>query len=149
MNLNKVIIAGRTTKKPEVRSTPQGQSVSSFSIATSRTWTGKDGKKQEQTEFINIVFWGKQAEVIAQYVEKGQVLLIEGRLQTRKWQDKTGQVRYATEVIGENFQFGERAKNSGGYEKSQRSAKRDDAPDIEDITEGEEDVEIRAEDIPF
>ncbi len=106
MNLNKVIIVGRTTKKPELKKTQAGQSVTSFSLATSLTYTDKAGAKKEDTEFHNVVFWGKSAEIICQYVEKGSLLLIEGRLRTRSWEDKNGGKRYTTEIMGEKFQFG-------------------------------------------
>lgn len=117
MNINKVFIAGRITAKPEIRSTPGGQAVTTFSVAVNRSWTTKEGKKQEDAQFFNVVFWGKQAEVIVQYVEKGQVIFVEGRLQNREW-EKDGEKRRTTEIVGERFQFGAKAKGD----------KKDEAP---------------------
>src|SRR3989344_7166917 len=112
MNLNKVFLIGRLTADPVLRSTPSGQSVGSFSVATNRTWTDKSGAKQESAEFHNIVVWGRQAELASQYLKKGAMALIEGRLQTRSWQNKEGQNVKTTEVIAERIQFGPRAMGS-------------------------------------
>lgn len=118
MNLNKVIIAGRVTKKPELKALPSGMEVASFSIATNLKFKNKDtGEDRESVEYHNIVFFGKQAITIAQYVEQGQVLLVEGRLQTRSWEGADGKKLYKTEIIGAIFQFGQRAgegKSEGG-----------------------------------
>lgn len=110
MNLNKVFICGRLTKDPVLRATPAGQSVASFSLATNKMWTGKDGQKQEQTEFHNIVVWGKTAETAAKFLIKGQECLVEGRLQTRSWDDKQGQKRTTTEIVADFVQFGQKPK---------------------------------------
>lgn len=110
MNLNKVILIGRTTEKPALKQTQSGFDVSSFSLATSRVWSDKQGQKQEETEFHRIVVWGKTAMTVAQYVEKGQLLMVEGRLQTRQWEDKGGVKKYSTEIIAERVQFGPRAQ---------------------------------------
>jgi single-strand DNA-binding protein len=114
MNLNRVIIAGRLTADPQLRSTTAGQSVGTFGVATSRTWTDKSNQKQEQTEFHNIVVWGRQAELCAQYLKKGALVLIEGRLQTRSWEDQQGGKRKTTEIIAEAVQFGPRQDGGGG-----------------------------------
>ncbi len=103
MNYNRAIISGRTTKKPELKTTPNGIKVTTFSIATSEKY-----KEEEKTEFHNIVAFGKTAEIIAQYVEKGQLLLVEGKLSTSSW-EKDGQKFYKTDVICEKFQFGPKA----------------------------------------
>lgn len=108
MNLNRVIIAGRLTADPQLRNTTGGQSVATFGLATSRSWTDKAGQKQEQTEFHNVVVWGRQGELAAQYLKKGALALVEGRLQTRSWQDQQGQNRKTTEVVAEAVQFGPR-----------------------------------------
>ncbi len=108
MNLNKVFIAGRLTADPQLRTTPAGQSVVSFALATNRNWTDKAGAKQESTEYHNIVVWGKQAEIASQYLTKGSLVLVEGRLQTRSWNDKQGQARKTTEIVCERLQFGPR-----------------------------------------
>jgi single-strand DNA-binding protein len=101
-SLNKVQLIGNTTAAPEVRETPNGQKVANFSIATNRSWKDAAGMKQEQTEFHNIVVWGRLAEIVEQYVGKGKKIYIEGRLQTRNWEDQAGQKRYKTEVVAEN-----------------------------------------------
>src|SRR5512141_2709221 len=100
MNLNKVLILGRVTADPQLRTTTSGTSVASFSVATNRVWKGKDGK-QEETEFHNIVAWGRTAEIASQFLKKGAMVYVEGRLQTRSWQDKQGQNRKTTEIICE------------------------------------------------
>jgi len=112
MNCNLVILVGRTTEKPEIKSIQSGKSVTSFSLATHRIWKDKQGKKNEDSEFHRIVAWGKTAELVAQYVEKGQIILIEGRLQTRIWEGKDGHKNYTTEVIAERVQFGPRPQAS-------------------------------------
>ncbi len=106
MNVNKVFICGRLTKKPELKSTTSGQKVSSFSMATSSVYIDKAGVKQENTEFHNIVAWGKTAETICGYMDKGSLMFVEGRLATRSWDDKNGTKRYSTEIICERVQFG-------------------------------------------
>lgn len=121
--VNKVILVGNLGRDPEVRSTPSGQNVATFSIATNRKWRDRDGNKQEQTEWHNIVCWGRQAEVAGQYLTKGRQIFVEGRLQTRSWDDKqTGEKKYMTEVICDNFQMlgqrgdfeGNRGSGGGG-----------------------------------
>lgn len=104
-SINQVTILGNLTKDPVLKYTPSGSAVINFSMATNRTWIDKaSGEKKEDVQFHNIVFWGKSAEVISQYVMKGHALLIQGRLQTRSWDDKnTGTKRYTTEIIGDNF----------------------------------------------
>lgn len=106
MNLNKVIVLGRVTADPELKKTPGGNSVASFSIATNRVWTDKSGAKQDETEFHRIVAWGRTAEVVSQYSQKGALLLVEGRLKTRTWEDKQGVKKYSTEIIAESIQLG-------------------------------------------
>ncbi len=104
--VNKVILVGNLGRDPEVRSTPSGQPVATFSIATNRKWRDRDGNRQEQTEWHNIVCWGRQAEIAGQYLTKGRQIFVEGRLQTRSWEDKqSGEKKYRTEVICDNFQM--------------------------------------------
>jgi single-strand DNA-binding protein len=104
--LNKVFLIGNLGRDPEVRSTQSGQPVASFSLATSRRWRDREGNRQEHTEWHNIVCWGKQAEIAGQYLTKGKQIFVEGRLQTRSWDDRnTGEKRYKTEVICDNFQM--------------------------------------------
>jgi len=105
MYLNKATIIGNLTRDPELKALPSGQNVVNFSVATNRVWKDKEGAKQEQAEFHNVVAFGKQAETIAQYMKKGSQILVEGRLQTRSW-EADGVKKYATEIILEQFQFG-------------------------------------------
>jgi len=113
MNVNKVIIVGRLTRDPEKKAIPSGQTVTNFSVATSTKWKGQDGQQNEKTEFHNIVAWGKRGEVIAQYMTKGQEIFVEGRLETRNWDDQeSGKKMYRTEIILDNFEFG--SKPNGG-----------------------------------
>jgi single-strand DNA-binding protein len=99
MDLNKVQIIGNSTREIELRTTPNGMNVTSFSIATNRNWTDGNGMRQEQTEFHNVVLWNKLAEIAAQYLTKGQKVYIEGRLQTRSWEAQDGSKRYSTEIV--------------------------------------------------
>jgi single-strand DNA-binding protein len=117
--VNKVILIGNLGRDPEVRSTPSGQPVASFTLATSRRWRDKSGQKQEQTEWHQIVVWGKQAEIAGQYLTKGKQIYLEGRLQTRSWDDRqTGEKRYRTEVVCDNFQMlGSRGGGGGDFEQ--------------------------------
>ena len=108
MNLNKVFILGNLTRDPELRQTQGGQNVCSFGVATNRRFTDKSGMKQEQVDFHNLVAWGRQAEIIAQYLHKGSMVLVEGRLQTRSWQDAQGTKHWKTEVIVDQMQLGPR-----------------------------------------
>lgn len=104
--VNKVILIGNLGRDPEMRSLPSGQAVATFSIATNRRWKDKSGDKQEQTEWHNIVVFGRQAEVAGQYLTKGKQIYLEGRLQTRSWDDKqSGEKKYRTEIVCENFQM--------------------------------------------
>lgn len=116
MNLNKIFLVGRVTAKPELKSTPGGSLVVAFGVATNNIWTDKNGKKQEEVTFHNVVFWGRTAETIAQYVDKGQEILVEGRVVTRSWEDRQGQKRQRTEVVGERFQFGQRPQGTAPRE---------------------------------
>jgi single-strand DNA-binding protein len=121
--VNKVILVGNLGRDPEVRSTPGGQRVANFSVATSRAWTSQDGQKQEKTEWHNIVAWGKLADICERYLTKGKQIYIEGRLETRSWQDKeSGQTKYRTEVICETMQMLGRAgaDRNGDYESGPR-----------------------------
>lgn len=112
MNINKVIVAGRATEQPALKNTPSGAAVTSFTIATNRSYKDQQGQKVEETEFVKVVLWGKVAEIAAQYLQKGQEALVIGRLKTRSWQDQSGQKKYVTEVIGEDFQLGQKPQNS-------------------------------------
>ncbi len=105
MSVNKVILLGRLGQNPEVKYTPSGSAVANFSVATNEAWNDKSGQKQERTEWHRVVVWGKTAELCAQYLTKGRQVYLEGRLQTRQWQDKDGQTKYTTEVQATTVQF--------------------------------------------
>ncbi|MDD5738769.1 MAG: single-stranded DNA-binding protein [Candidatus Pacebacteria bacterium] len=113
MFLNKAIIFGNLTRDPERKSLPSGMAVVSLGVATNRVYIS-NGQKQEEVEFHNVVAFGKQAEVIAQYLKKGSSLLVEGRLKTRNWQDQQGQKHYKTEIIADRVQFGPRSSGQSG-----------------------------------
>ena len=114
--VNKVILIGRLGQDPDVRSTPSGQPVTEFSLATNRKYSDRDGNRQEETEWHRIKCWGRQAEIAGQYLTKGKLIFVEGRLQTRSWDDKkTGEKRYKTEIVCQNFQMlGARGEFDGG-----------------------------------
>ncbi len=113
--INKVILVGNLGRDPEVRTTTSGHPVANFSVATSRRWKDRDGNRQEHTEWHNVVCFGRQAEVAGQYLTRGKQVYVEGRLQTRSWDDKnTGEKKYRTEIICDNFQMLGRRGDSGG-----------------------------------
>jgi len=112
-SLNKVQLIGNLTQDPEVRQTPGGQNVCSIGVATNRRWTDSSGQRQEKAEFHNIVFWGKLAEIVGQYLKKGSKIYVEGRLETRNWEAQDGTKRYRTEVIAESMIMLD-SKGSGG-----------------------------------
>ncbi len=129
-SVNKVILIGNLGRDPELKSLPSGQPVANFSIATSEKWKDKStGETKEQTEWHNIIMFGKLAEIAGQYLKKGSSVFIEGRLQTRKWQDKTGQDRYTTEIIANEMKMlGSRGDQSGSQPAQQpRSQSNQDA----------------------
>src|SRR3990167_4405750 len=150
MNLNKAMLIGNVTRQPEVRTAPGGQSVCSFGLATNRRYTDKEGVKQDQAEFHNIVAWGKLAEICGQYLTKGKKIYAEGRLQTRKWQAQDGSEKQRTEIVLESMQMLDRAggTSAGSAQQThQESASEVVAP--EPGTQGEEDEGIKVEAIPF
>jgi single-strand DNA-binding protein len=113
MNLNKVYLIGRVTNNLEIKNTQTGQTVCKFGLATNRVWIDRNtSQKQEKAEFHNIVMWGKMAENASKYLNKGSLVMIEGRLQTSNWQDQSGNKKYKTEIIAENMQLGPRAPGS-------------------------------------
>jgi single-strand DNA-binding protein len=129
-SLNKVMLIGNLGKDPEVRFTTSGQGVASFSLATTEKYKNKSGEWEEKTEWHNIVFWGRQAEICGEYLSKGKTVYVEGRLQTRKWQDKDGRDRYTTEIVGDRMQMlspkGEGGKGGGGRGGNEPTAAYDD-----------------------
>ncbi len=148
MNLNKVFLVGRVATDIEMRTTPSGQSVCTFSLATNRVWKDKSGQKKEESQFHRIVLWTRLAEIASQFLTKGALVLIEGRIQNRSWEDKSGVKKYTTEIIGEAMQLG--PKSSGmntNQAKSFPSPKK--AVEEEDIPIIEDGDEINVKDIPF
>jgi single-strand DNA-binding protein len=166
MSLNKVLLIGNLTRDPELRSTPSGQSVATFSIATNRVWKDQQsGEKKEAVEFHNIVVWRRLAEIAGQYLRKGSKIFLEGRLQTRSWQDQSGTKKYMTEIIAENMQMLDR-KPQGGNNAPYQSAPAPSGPsaaapsaasqplpaqpeEIPTIQIDENQDEVKIEDIPF
>lgn len=149
-SLNKAMIIGNLTRDPELKQIASGQSVCSFGVATSRNWKDASGNKQEQTEFHNIVAWGKLAEICGQYLVKGKKVYVEGRLQTRDWEGQDGVKRYRTEIICENMVMlgapgGAPGPSSGFPSKPSASS----APVMQDDPGASPDDEIKVEDIPF
>jgi single-strand DNA-binding protein len=115
-SINKAILIGNLGKDPELRYTPSGKAVASFSIATSEKWKNQSGDLQESTEWHNIVLWGRQAEIAKEYLSKGSPVYIEGRIQTRNYDDKNGVKRYITEIVGQKIQFlGRKGDSSSDY----------------------------------
>ena len=152
MNLNKVIIIGRIVRDPQVKVMTNGNSVVNVDIATSRVWYDKDKQKQEEAEYHKTVAYGKTADVMGQYLTKGQLLAIEGRLKTRSW-EKDGIKRYSTEVIIEKMQMGPKAQAKPGAEKIEtvqvepENIKKEPAEDLPPLEE--EPGEMKADTIPF
>ncbi len=150
MYLNKAIVIGNLTRDPELKSLPSGIKVCSFSLATNRVWKDKNGARQEAADYHNVVVFGRQAETVAQYMKKGSSILVEGRMQTRSWDDKTsGEKKYRTEIIADRTQFGPRGGEGGGAPKTSAPAKENDkkGEELDSIEYPEED--INPEDIPF
>jgi single-strand DNA-binding protein len=120
MSVNKVILVGRLGRDPETRYTGGGQAVANFSVATDESYKDKNGERQKRTEWHKIVVWGKQAEIAQQYLKKGSLIFIEGRIQSREWQDKEGQKRTSFEIVANNFRMlggrseGAAAASAGG-----------------------------------
>ncbi len=152
MYLNKAIVIGNLTRDPELKSLPSGIKVCTFSLATNRVWKDANGARQESTDYHNVVVFGRQAETVAQYMKKGSSMLVEGRMQTRSWDDKnTGEKKYRTEIVADKTQFGPKGggtgtnTSGGGQSSPQAKAPSNDEPD--EIEYPEED--INPEDIPF
>ena len=163
MNVNKVILVGRLTRDPDMRTTTSGQQVATLSMATNNCWTDKRGTRQERTEFHTVILWGRLAEIAGQYLTKGQECFVEGRLQTREYTAKDNTQRRVTEVVGETMQLGSRAQ---GGAQGQGGAPRASAPaaaaapaaasknapveeEIPTINLDDERDEIKIEDVPF
>jgi len=154
MYINKAILYGNLTRDPEMKALPSGAQVTNFSIATNRTYKDKNGTKQESTDYHNIVTFGRQAEIVKQYMKKGSGILVEGRLTTRSWDGPDGKKNYRTEVIADSVQFGPKGgtTSEGGYSGGGAAA----APKKESASENEgpatidyPEEDINPEDIPF
>lgn len=155
MYLNKVQLYGNLTRDPEMKALPGGQNVANFSIATNRVYKDKEGQKKEQTEFHNVVAFGRTADLIGQYMKKGRPIYVDGRIQTRSW-EKDGVKQYRTEIVVENFQFGASAgggQGGGGYDGGSRSSGASEGAQSSPADSGDAiqypDEEINPEDIPF
>ncbi len=151
MYLNKVLLYGNLTRDPEIRALPSGQQVANFSIATNRVYKDKEGRKQEVVEYHNVVAFGRSAELIGQYMKKGRPLFVEGRLQTRSW-ESDGRKNYRTEIVIDNFQFGDGGRSDGGTntpstQSASKPTQSKDSAGGETIQYPDED--INPEDIPF
>ncbi|KKR03846.1 MAG: Single-stranded DNA-binding protein [Parcubacteria group bacterium GW2011_GWF2_39_13b] len=154
MNFNKAIVLGRLTRDPEQRALPSGQAVVNFSIATSRFYKDNSGAKQTSTDFHNIVAFGKLADICARYLKKGGLVLVEGRIQTRSWQDKDNNRRSRTEIVMESMQLGPKSGAGSFSQPSAASAQKpspaDDIPVIDHETPvADEPEEINVDNIPF
>ncbi|MBI2674513.1 MAG: single-stranded DNA-binding protein [Candidatus Yanofskybacteria bacterium] len=179
MNLNKIFLIGNLTQDPEMRSTQTGQTVTTLNMATNRAWTDKNGEKQTAAEFHRVVAWGRLGEIVNQYLKKGGLVMIEGRIQTRSWTDQNNIKRYTTEIVAEGLQLGPRMGNANATVSdiqpnrvSPTPVKDDDIPiidandpvssgvDSERNREGsqrasvsygieEDEVKIKEEDLPF
>ncbi len=162
MNLNKVFILGNLTRDPEKRNLPSGNLVVSFGIATNRFYTPQGGEKRQETEFHNVTIFGRLAEIASQYLQKGSLVLIEGRLRTRSWQDSSGVKHFRTEIIAENLQLGPRTvanvqTGEVNFKKEpavKDTAKNEDIPIIEEKSpetnpKNEDTEEIDVKEIPF
>jgi single-strand DNA-binding protein len=153
MYINKAFLFGNLTRDPELRAMPSGMNVASFSVATNRTFKDRDGKKQEQVDFHNVVVFGRQADIVHQYLKKGSSVFVEGRIQNRSWDDKaTGEKKYRTEVVADSVQFG--PKSAGGSSVGGVAPTHDDdhgadqsVPSGQGIEYPKED--INPDDIPF
>lgn len=152
MYLNKALIIGNLTRDPELKALPSGIKVCTFSVATNRVWKDKNGAKQESADYHNVVVFGRQAETVAQYMKKGSQVMVEGRMQTRSWDDQaTGTKKYRTEIIADRVQFG---SSNGGVSRPANQDNQSAAPVSEEADGNLDTIEypeeqINIEDIPF
>lgn len=154
-DFNQAIIMGNLTRDPELRTTPNGQSVASFAVATNRSWSGGDGERHDAVEYHEVVAWGKLAELVSNYLSKGRRVLVVGRLQTRNWEAQDGGKRQKTEIIASDINFVDRAGSSDSdtaatgeasqEPKATKTTKKKEDVVIEDLGDGE----INLDDIPF
>jgi len=148
MSVNKAILVGRLGRDPETRYTGGGQAVANFSVATDHSYKDRNGERQKKTEWHKIVAWGKLAEIVQQYLKKGSLVYIEGRIETREWQDKEGQKRYSTEIIASEMKMlGSKGDGGGGAYGTPRSTEQE--PMGGEESGAHSGPEISDEDIPF
>lgn len=148
MNLNKVILIGNLTSDPELRSTPSGQPVCNFRMATNRVWTDRNSnQKQQEAEYHTVVAWGRLAEIASQFLTKGSLTMIEGRLRTRSWQDSAGNKRFRTEIVAQNLQLGPKGQKTlpTTSEGASSAQSQEEIPVIEE--EGGDEIDVK--DIPL
>lgn len=144
MNLNKAMILGNLTRDPESKTTPSGQTVTTFGIATNRFYFDQQKQRQQKVEFHNVVAWGRLGEICAQYLKRGQLAFVEGRIETRTWEAQDGTKKFRTEIIAENMQMGPKTGGgvpSAGGGHASHSPAEEEVPIVED--------EIQVKDIPF
>lgn len=156
MNLNKAMIIGNLTRDPELKSTPSGQNVVSFSVATNLVWNDQSGNQQKKVEFHNVIAWRKLAEICAKYLNKGSKVYIEGRLQTTDWTGNDGVKRYRTEIVADNMimldnkgQSSGPTQNYNNQNQSNQSQGNKQEEEVIEIPEEPSEDEIKVEDIPF
>ena len=142
--INKVILVGNLGRDAELRYTPGGAAVATLNLATTETWNDKEGQRQEKTEWHRVILWGKQAETLNQYLQKGKQIYIEGRLQTRQWDDKDGNKRYTTEVRGDRVVLLSGGGGGGGGQRQQTRGESTSHPEPMDVG-----PELSEDDIPF
>lgn len=153
MYINKAMVYGNLTRDPELKSLPSGNAVTSFSLATNRIWNDQSGQRQESTDYHNIVVFGRQAETVAQYLKRGSSAFVEGRMQTRSW-EQDGQKRYRTEIVADRVQFGPKG-GGGGFSQSAEGGEGPSPAPKQKGTEPKEDAieypdeEVNPDDIPF
>lgn len=149
MNLNRAQLIGNLTRDPETRTTPNGQTVSSFGVATSSQWKDASGQKQERVEFHNVVAWGKLADICQQYLGKGRKVFVEGRIQTREWQGTDGVKKNRTEIVAENMIMLDKAPAGQGGANAAWTPKAAPSADMPAMASAPAEEEIKVEDIPF
>ena len=167
MNLNKVFLIGRLTQDPDSRSTPSGQNVATIKMATNRVWKDPSGQRKDATEYHIVIAWGRLADIATQYLKKGGLVMIEGRIQTRNWIDQSGVKKYITEIVAESLQMGPRPAGAGSDSnnytprkepivdiKKSEPVKDSDIPIIDEnepMHAGveEDEMKIKEEDLPF
>lgn len=152
-SVNKAILIGNLGKDPEMRYMPGGEAVANITLATTDTWKDKSGTKQEKTEWHRVSFFGRQAEVVGEYLKKGSQIYVEGRIQTRKWQDKDGQDRYTTEIVADRMQMiGGKSSGAGSFEvveENQAAPVRASAPAARPAPAAKSGFDNFDDDIPF